>query len=323
MTALLEVRNLSVTFHTRHGDVHAVEDVSYTLAAGESLAIVGESGSGKSVSALSLLGLVPQPGKVRSRRLMFAGRDLMGLSDKEYQSVRGREVAMIFQDPMTSLNPVLTVGKQLGEALAWHFAMGRKEAMGRVIEALQLVGIPNAEQRLLDYPHQFSGGQRQRIMIAMAIVCKPSLLIADEPTTALDVTIQAQIVALVKGLQREMGMAVLWITHDLALVASIVDRVAVMYAGSIVEHGPVDTVFAAARHPYTQGLLRSMPDFHADIPRRLASIEGAPPDRRILAPGCPFAPRCTLVEARCRSEAQALRPVGDEHGVACWKAGNA
>ena len=249
MKPLLDVQNLSVTFHTRTGDVHAVEDVSYTLDPGESLAIVGESGSGKSVSALSLMGLVPPPGQVMNGSIKFNDRDILKMTDSELQKLRGRAIGMIFQDPMTSLNPVLTIGNQLTESLVWHENISKAVAIERAIEALKLVGIPNAEARVLDYPHQFSGGQRQRIMIAMAIICRPSLLIADEPTTALDVTIQAQIVELVKDLQQQLDMAVIWITHDLALVAGIVDRVAVMYAGSFVEYGSVSGIFKAARHP--------------------------------------------------------------------------
>ncbi len=320
MNPLLDVRNLSVVFHTRAGDVHAVEDVSYTLGAGESLAIVGESGSGKSVSALSLLGLVPRPGAVADGQLLFKERDLLKLSDKEFQQLRGREIAMVFQDPMTSLNPVLTVGQQLTEAPVWHQVASKREATNQAVETLRLVGIANAEQRLLDYPHQFSGGQRQRIMIAMAIICRPSLLIADEPTTALDVTIQAQIVDLVKELQKKLGMAVIWITHDLALVAGIVDRVAVMYAGSIVEQGTVDTIFSAPQHPYTKGLLQSMPSFDTAVQRRLKSIKGSPPDLRRLANGCPFAPRCALVVEQCRMQRPALQSAGTNSSVACWQA---
>jgi oligopeptide transport system ATP-binding protein len=320
MKPLLDVRNLSVTFHTRGGDVHAVEDVSYTLDPGESLAIVGESGSGKSVSALSLIGLVPPPGKVENGQLFFKERDLLELSDKGFQQLRGREIAMVFQDPMTSLNPVLTIGQQLSEALIWHQAVSKSDAIDRAVETLKLVGIPNGAERLLDYPHQFSGGQRQRIMIAMAIICGPSLLIADEPTTALDVTIQAQIVDLVKELQNKLGMAVIWITHDLALVAGIVDRVAVMYAGSIVENGTVDQIFSAARHPYTKGLLQSMPNFDAVVRRRLNSIKGSPPDLRQLVDGCPFAPRCSLVVDQCRAERPALESAGARSRVACWQA---
>jgi len=321
MKPLLDVRNLSVVFRTRSGNVHAVEEVSYTLAPGESLAIVGESGSGKSVSALSLLGLVPPPGVIENGELLFNDRDVLKMTDTELQQLRGQKIAMIFQDPMTSLNPVLTIKNQLTESLISHEAVSKPEAMRRAVETLTLVGIPNAEERLLDYPHQFSGGQRQRIMIAMAIICRPSLLVADEPTTALDVTIQAQIVDLVKELQENLGMAVIWITHDLALVAGIVDRVAVMYAGSLVEHGPVDKIFDAPRHPYTIGLLQSMPNFDSAVQRRLKSIKGAPPDLKQEMQGCPFAPRCSLVVERCSVQRPALDPAGAGASVACWQAG--
>jgi oligopeptide transport system ATP-binding protein len=321
MTPLLDVRNLSVIFRTRAGDVHAVEDVSYTLEAGESLAIVGESGSGKSVSALSLLALVPPPGVIKNGELLFNDRDVLDMTDTELQQMRGREIAMVFQDPMTSLNPVLTIEHQLTEALISHEAVSKPDAISRAVETLTLVGIPNPEERLLDYPHQFSGGQRQRIMIAMAIICKPSLLIADEPTTALDVTIQAQIVDLIKELQQDLGMAVIWITHDLALVAGIVNRVAVMYAGSLVEYGPVDKIFGAPRHPYTIGLLQSMPNFDSAVQRRLKSIPGAPPDLKLDMQGCPFAPRCSLVVEQCREQRPTLDATGTGVSVACWKAG--
>ena len=321
MTPLLAVRNLSVIFRTRAGDVHAVEDVSYTLEAGESLAIVGESGSGKSVSALSLLGLVPPPGVIENGELLFNDRDVLKMTDAELQQLRGREIAMVFQDPMTSLNPVLNIEHQLTEAAISHEAVSKPVAIRRAVKTLTLVGIPNAEERLLDYPHQFSGGQRQRIMIAMAIICKPSLLIADEPTTALDVTIQAQIVDLIKELQQELGMAVIWITHDLALVAGIVDRVAVMYAGSLVEYGPVDKIFGAPGHPYTSGLLQSMPNFDSTVQRRLKSIKGAPPNLKQVMQGCPFAPRCSLVVEQCRAHRPTLDPMGTGASVACWRAG--
>jgi len=320
MKPLLDVQSLSVTFHTRTGDVHAVEDVSYTLEPGESLAIVGESGSGKSVSALSLMGLVPPPGTITNGSLKFNDRDILKMTESELQKLRGREIGMVFQDPMTSLNPVLTIGRQLTESLIWHEDVRKADAIERVLETLRLVGIPNAEERLLDYPHQFSGGQRQRIMIAMAIICRPSLLVADEPTTALDVTIQAQIVDLVKDLQRKLDMSVIWITHDLALVAGIVERVAVMYAGSFVEYGSVNGIFKAARHPYTNGLLQSMPNFDAAVQRRLQSIKGAPPNMKQKIAGCPFAPRCPLVADRCREERPALDSSSAGSSVACWQA---
>ncbi|MDX1403387.1 MAG: ABC transporter ATP-binding protein [Woeseiaceae bacterium] len=320
MKPLLDVRNLSVVFETRAGDVHAVKDVSYTLQAGESLAVVGESGSGKSVSALSLLGLVPPPGVVTGGQLLFNNRDIRKLRDIQLRRLRGRQISMVFQDPMTSLNPVLTVGQQLIEALVWHKPAMKADARQRAIDTLELVGIPGAADRLLDYPHQFSGGQRQRIMIAMGIICRPSLLIADEPTTALDVTIQAQIVELVKRLQAKMRMAVIWITHDLALVAGIVDKVAVMYAGSIVEYGTVENIFDSPAHPYTSGLLQSMPDFSAPVRSRLKSIDGAPPDMKHIPRGCPFAPRCPRVVDKCRAQRPALETISSGAVVACWRA---
>jgi len=323
MSALLEVRELSTVFHLRSGNVRAVDRVSYVVEEGRSLAIVGESGCGKSVGALSVMGLVPPPGKVVGGQVLFEGRNLLDLSHREVQAIRGRDIAMIFQDPMTSLNPVLTIGRQLMEALRWHEQVSGAQARRRVVDALGLVGIPDAEGRLADYPHQFSGGQRQRIMIAMAIVCRPALLIADEPTTALDVTIQAQIVELIASLQETLGMAVIWITHDLALAGSIVDEVAVMYAGAIVEYGPVRDIFSNPRHPYTIGLLGSMSRFDEPRERRLASIEGSPPDLARLPSGCAFAPRCARRVSRCTAEVPPLDRVGNRHRAACWRAGDA
>lgn len=316
---VLDVRELVTRFHTDRGVVHAVNRVSYTLAKGEALALVGESGSGKSVSALSLMGLVPRPGRVESGQVILNGRDVLPLTAAEWGKVRGREIAMVFQDPMTSLNPVLTVGAQLTEALRQHLGRTRQEARDEAAELLRLVGIPDGEGRLGDHPHQFSGGQRQRIVLAMALACKPSVLIADEPTTALDVTVQAQIVALVKELQARLGMAILWITHDLALAAGLVDRVAVMYAGTIVEEAPVAQLFSEPRHPYTVGLLRSLPSVAEGPRKKLAVIEGRPPDLVGEATGCAFAPRCPWAEPRCRTEAPPVHPVGEGHGSACWR----
>ncbi|MGE0040943.1 MAG: ABC transporter ATP-binding protein [Alphaproteobacteria bacterium] len=315
---VLNVRDLTTRFHTRSGTVHAVNGISYTLHAGQSLALVGESGSGKSVSALSLLGLVPPPGKVEGGQVILNGRSLLDLSPREWQDVLGREVAMVFQDPMTSLNPVLTVGRQLAEPLRRHMGMNAAAAAAESAALLQRVGIPNGVERLSDYPHQFSGGQRQRIMIAMALACRPAVLIADEPTTALDVTIQAQIVALVKELQAEMGMAILWITHDLALVAGLVDRVAVMYGGTIVEQADVAELYANPRHPYTRGLLASLPEV-ASATGRLVAIEGRPPDLRAAPTACPFAPRCAWAVDRCRQEIPPLQIVTETHASACWR----
>jgi oligopeptide transport system ATP-binding protein len=317
--AVLEVRDLVTRFPTERGVVHAVNGISYSLAAGEALALVGESGSGKSVGALSLMGLVPPPGRVVRGEVRLNGRSVLGADGVAAREIRGREIAMIFQDPMTSLNPVLTIETQLSEGLRRHLGMSAAEARAEASRLLDMVGIPNATERLSDHPHQFSGGQRQRVMIAMALACRPSVLIADEPTTALDVTIQAQIVELVKGLQRELGMAILWITHDLALVAGLVDRVAVMYAGSIVEEAPVRRIYRVPAHPYTVGLLRSMPSLDVRPGRRLQSIPGRPPDLLAEPGSCPFAPRCPLAVDRCRSERPPLIPVDQGHASACWR----
>jgi len=316
---LLEVRDLVTRFRTRRGVVHAVNGISYALGEGEALAIVGESGSGKTVGALSLLGLVPAPGTVESGEVRLRGDDLLGLSARAWRDVRGRRIAMVFQDPLTSLNPVLTIGRQMTEGLRRHLGLDAAAAERRAAEWLERVGIPDAGARLTDYPHRLSGGQRQRVMIAMALSCEPDLLIADEPTTALDVTVQAQIVELVKDLRDDPGMAILWITHDLAVVAGLVDRVAVMYAGRIVEEAPVDRIYSSPRHPYTRGLLRSMPSFRGRPGGRLEAIEGTPPDPSRPRPGCPFAPRCRWAVDGCRSEAPPLRPAGEGAAVACWR----
>ena len=320
MTSVLSVRGLVTRFPTREGTVHAVQGISYDLAAGESLAIVGESGCGKSVAALSLLGLVPRPGRVVAGEVILNGRDVLKLPERAWQDVRGREIAMVFQDPMTSLNPVLTVGRQLTEGLVRHRALSRGDARKEAEELLRLVGIPNPAQRLADHPHHLSGGQRQRVMIAMALSCRPAVLVADEPTTALDVTIQAQIVALVKELQARLGTAILWITHDLALVAGLADRVAVMYAGSFVEQAPVREIYRSPRHPYTVGLLRSLPAADG-ARRRLAAIEGRPPTLLQEPSGCAFAPRCPLAAPACRAGVPPLVEVGPAHATAClrWK----
>ncbi|MFQ5742218.1 MAG: ABC transporter ATP-binding protein [Acidobacteriota bacterium] len=319
MTCVLEVRDLVTRFYTEQGVVNAVNGISYTLETGEALAIVGESGSGKTVSALSLMGLIPSPGLVERGEAILGGRNLLEMSTTQWRQVRGREIAMIFQDPMTCLNPVLTIGYQLTEALEWHMGVSRAEAEERATEMLAVVGIPDPGDHLSDYPHQFSGGQRQRIMIAMALSCRPSVLIADEPTTALDVTVQAQIVELVKRLKKQLGMAILWITHDLALVAGLVDRVAVMYAGYIVEQAPVGEIYGRPRHPYTLGLLRSMPTVEAWQRQRLECIEGQPPDLREQFDHCPFAPRCPYVVEQCRQERPGLMPTGPRHSSACWR----
>lgn len=318
-TTLLEVKNLETRFYTQDGVVQAVNGISYSLKEGETLGLVGESGCGKSVSVLSLMRLIPEPpGKITGGEVIFEGRDLLKMDQDEIRHVRGNKIAMIFQDPMTSLNPVLTIGRQVTEALELHMGMDKAQARKRAIELLDMVGIPNAAQRIDDYPHQFSGGMRQRVMIAMGLSCNPRILIADEPTTALDVTIQAQIVDLVKRLRDEIGMAVIWITHDLGVVAGLVGRVNVMYAGYIVESGPVKEIYARPRHPYTIGLLGSLPRLDESTRTRLRSIEGLPPDLISPPPGCPFAPRCTYATERCRQENPVLEPVGLGHQAACW-----
>lgn len=320
MAPILDVRNLVTRFYTEDGVVHAVNGISYTLDEGESMAIVGESGSGKSVGVMSIMGLIPSPpGKVEAGEVWYGGRDLVKLSQEELRQLRGSEIAMIFQDPMTSLNPVLTVGLQLTESLELHMNMSNAQAKERAVEMLQLVGIPNAADRLDDYPHQFSGGQRQRLMIAMALSCNPSILIADEPTTALDVTIQAQIIELVQRLQKELGMAIIWITHDLGVVAGMVQKLAVMYAGFIVEYGSVHDLYKNTSHPYTLGLLNSIPKVDAKERIRLTSIEGLPPDLLIEPKHCPFAPRCTFAVEQCWAENPSLITISPNHGSACWR----
>ena len=320
MAPLLEVKNLVTRFYTEQGVVNAVNGISYSLAEGESLGIVGESGSGKSVGVMSLIGLIPSPpGRVENGEVNFHGRDLLKLRPAEIRHVRGREITMIFQDPMTSLNPVLTIERQMTEGLKLHLGMNDSQARRRAVEMLDLVGLPNAEDRLSDYPHQFSGGQRQRIMIAMALSTNPSLLIADEPTTALDVTIQAQIVELVKELQGKLGMAIIWITHDLGVVARMVERLAVMYAGFIVEIGSVWDIYGKPAHPYTLGLLQSLPKVDIRQQQRLASIEGLPPDLRQEFNHCPFAPRCPYAIDKCWEENPPLMSTGRDQQSACWR----
>jgi oligopeptide transport system ATP-binding protein len=328
VTHLLEVSNLSIRFYTHQGVVHAVNGISLSVSEGEVVGIVGESGSGKSVSMLSVLRLVPNPpGRIEAGKVVFNGRDLLQLSEQQMEQVRGAEIAMIFQDPLTSLNPTLTVGRQIGEALRLHQGMDRRRADERAAELLSLVGIPKARERLGDYPHQFSGGMRQRVMIAMALSCSPKLLIADEPTTALDVTVQAQIVDLVRRLQEQIGMSMLWITHDLGMVARLAYRVIVMYAGYIVEDAPVDDLFATPHHPYTAGLLASLPRLNlSSSGGKLFSIPGQPPNLLEMPPGCPFAPRCADRTNRCQRENPVLEPAvahAPQAGrVACWNPRN-
>jgi oligopeptide transport system ATP-binding protein len=314
---LLEVANLSIHFASQGQTVRAVDDVSFTLARGETLGIVGESGSGKSVTALSLMRLIPvPPGRIAGGRITFDGQDVLAMSQAELRDLRGREMAMIFQDPMTSLNPVLTIGRQITEVLEEHLGLTAAAATRRAAELLAMVGIPSPAQRLSDYPHRFSGGMRQRVMIAMAMACNPRLLIADEPTTALDVTIQAQILDLIRRLQRESGMAVILITHDLGIVAGMADRVAVMYGGRIVEQGPTEDVFGDPRMPYTIGLLASIPRLDQRA-QRLSAIRGTPPVALGEARACRFAPRCDLAREACRSGAPRLREVAPGHHAAC------
>ena len=318
---LLEIKDLKTRFYTDEGVVQAVNGISYGMEEGGILGVVGESGCGKSVHALSIMRLIPDPpGKIDSGEIWFYGRDLLELSENEMRSIRGSQIAMVFQDPMTSLNPVYTIGDQINEALKLHQGMDDKQATERAIELLTMVGIPEAKQRVDDYPHQFSGGMRQRAMIAMALSCNPKLLIADEPTTALDVTIQAQIVDLVKRLQENLGMAIMWITHDLGVVAELAQKVNVMYAGYIVERGNVREIFKRTRHPYTIGLLGSLPRIDDPPGTKLSSIPGLPPDLLALPPGCPFVARCTYAIDHCHEDMPPLEEVdGSDHIVACWR----
>lgn len=316
---LLDVQGLETQFKTSDGVVHAVNGVSFNLAEGETLGIVGESGCGKSVTMLSLLRLIPSPpGEITAGKAIFFNQDLLKLSNEEIRYIRGAQISMIFQDPMTSLNPVLTIGLQLEEPLMLHLGMTRKQARARAAELLTMVGIPKAADRLGDYPHQFSGGMRQRVMIAMALSCSPQILIADEPTTALDVTIQAQIIELVKRLRDELGMAVIWITHDLGVVAGLAHRVVVMYGGFIIEDAPVNELYSNPQHPYTIGLLGSLPRVDDTEHHRLSSIDGLPPTLYEKPNSCPFAPRCKWVIEHCLNENPPLLDVGPNHRAACW-----
>jgi len=320
MATLLEVRNLRTSFLTAAGVVRAVDGVSWDIQEGETVALVGESGCGKSVSALSIMRLVAPPaGRIESGEVVYKGRDLLKLSEAEMRRVRGREIAMIFQEPMTSLNPVLSIGRQLTEGLEIHSAMKPDQARVRAIELLGMVGIPDAERRLAQFPHHFSGGMRQRMMIAMALACNPSLILADEPTTALDVTIQAQILELMRDLSRRLGVALLIITHNLGVVARYADRVNVMYAGRIVEQASATELYANPRHPYTLGLLRSVPRLDEPRRARLDPIDGQPPDLSRLPPGCAFAPRCAYRVERCAASAPPLEGVAERHTSACWE----
>jgi oligopeptide/dipeptide ABC transporter ATP-binding protein len=318
---MLDVKDLRTHFFTPEGVVKAVDGVSYNVREGETMALVGESGCGKSVSALSIMRLIPSPpGRIVGGTITFNGRDLSVLNDDEMRKVRGKEIGMVFQEPMTSLNPVLTIGRQLSETLEAHLHMGREASAKRAAEVLKLVGIPDPERRLSQYPHQFSGGMRQRVMIAMALICDPKLILADEPTTALDVTIQAQVLELMKELSRRLGVAMIIITHNLGVVARYADRVNVMYAGKIIEGGKSQDIYHGPRHPYTIGLLRSVP--RLDEPRavKLEPIFGQPPDLIHLPSGCSFQPRCRFADARCSAESPPLLDRGGEHWCACWQA---
>ncbi|MDO8567490.1 MAG: ABC transporter ATP-binding protein [Dehalococcoidales bacterium] len=314
---LLQVKDLKTYFYTAEGTVRAVDGVSYSVSQGETLAVVGESGCGKSVSALSVMRLVPHPGRTISGQAVFDGRDLLKLSEGEMRSIRGARIAMVFLEPMTSLNPVLTIGEQIDEPLAVHLKMGRRAARARTIELLHSVGIADPERRCRDYPHQLSGGMRQRVMIAMGLSCNPAILIADEPTTALDVTIQAQLLDLMTGLAKQLDTAVIMITHNLGIVARYADRVNVMYAGRIVESGSGDSIFQKPRHPYTIGLLKCVP--RIDRGRaEISPIEGFPPDLRKEITGCYFRPRCSYALGRCAREYPPLEEVGGGHWKACF-----
>jgi oligopeptide/dipeptide ABC transporter ATP-binding protein len=318
--ALLEIEGLKTQFFTSAGTVRAVDGVNYNVEAGETVAVVGESGCGKSVTALSIMRLVADPpGKIVEGEIRFNGTDLISLDEEEMRKIRGRDIGMVFQEPMTSLNPVLSVGRQLTETLETHFGMSREDADKRAIELLGLVGIAEPERRLAQYPHHFSGGMRQRVMIAMALACDPKLIIADEPTTALDVTIQAQILELMKNLTREMGVAMIIITHNLGVVARYADRVNVMYAGKIVESGTAKEIYHNPRHPYTLALLKSVP--RLDLPRgaKLDPVDGQPPDLARLDDGCPFRPRCRFAQDGCANDVPPLAEVREKHWSACFE----
>lgn len=319
---LLEVKDLRMHFHTRDGVVKAVDGVSYTLDRGETLGVVGESGSGKSVTALTLMRLIPMPpGRIEGGEATFDGRSLLTMSDEEMRSIRGNRIAMVFQDPMTSLNPVYKIGKQIAEPLMIHKGMSKKDARAKAVSLLRLVGIPNAEARVNEYPHQFSGGMRQRAMIAMALACDPDILIADEPTTALDVTIQAQILELMQELQQRTGSAIIMITHDLGVVADMADKVLVMYAGRPVEYGTVDEVYYSPRHPYTWGLMDSLPRAGVQKKEALCPIKGQPPSLIDVPAGCAFHPRCPYALERCMTDEPPFKEIDGTHGVACHRMG--
>jgi oligopeptide/dipeptide ABC transporter ATP-binding protein len=317
---VLSVEELETSFSTADGVARAVRGVSLRVSAGETVALVGESGSGKSVTAASIMRLLPASAAITGGRVLLDDIDLCALDRRALRRIRGRRIAMVFQDSMTSLNPVITIGRQMTEGLSTHLGIRGPAARERAVDLLREVGVPEPEQRLRQYPHQLSGGLRQRIAVAMALAADPELLIADEPTTALDVTVQAQLLDLLRRERERRGMGMILITHDLGIVAGMTDRVCVMYAGRIVEQGPTEVVFAAPRHPYTAGLLRSIPRIDSTIAGRLPSIEGSPPSPWALPAGCPFAPRCERVEERCRVDEPASQPVGPAHVAACWRA---
>lgn len=315
---LVEVKDLEVSFFTYAGEVKAVRGISYELKPGEVMGIVGESGSGKSVSSYGLMGIIPSPGKVIGGKIIFDGQDMTKLPEKELLKIRGKDISMIFQDPMTSLNPLFTIGNQIEECLKKHTDLSKEDRQKRMVELLTLVGINQPEKRLKQYPHEFSGGMRQRVMIAMALSCDPKLLIADEPTTALDVTIQAQILELMKELKDKIHMGIVFITHDLGVVSEICDNICVMYAGTIVEQGSSDQIFYEPKHPYTWGLLASVPKIDSDGHERLVPIEGNPVDLINPPKGCPFAPRCRYCMKVCIDQAPPQCTVGEGHTAACW-----
>jgi oligopeptide transport system ATP-binding protein len=322
MGTLLEVKDLATYFYTSDGVVKAVDGISYDVQEGETVSLVGESGCGKSVSVLSIMRLIPNPpGRTVSGEVLFEGDDILKMSDKEVRNIRGNRIGMVFQEPMTSLNPVLTIGRQLTETLELHLKMDKKQSAERAAELLDMVGIPDSTRRLKDYPHQFSGGMRQRVMIAMALSCDPRLVIADEPTTALDVTIQAQILEVLQGLSKKLGTAILIITHNLGVVARYSNRVNVMYAGRIIEKGLAGDIYAKPKHPYTEGLLNSVPRLDQGKREKLQPIEGMPPDLINLPAGCPFAPRCVYTEDKCSKdypEFTQYKGKSEPHIAACW-----
>jgi len=320
MEKILEVKDLRISFHTYAGEVQAVRGISFYLKKGETLAVVGESGCGKTVTSKSLMRLIPEPpGEIKKEsQILFDGKDISNMSERELRELRGADISMIFQDPMTSLNPTMTIGKQISESLIIHRGMSKTEAMNEAIKMLELVNIPDADKRAHQYPHEFSGGMRQRAMIAIALACNPKILIADEPTTALDVTIQAQIMELIADLQEKLGTAVILVTHDLGVVADVADRIQVMYAGQIIEHGTIDEIFKNPQHPYTWALLQSVPRLDTKNKGKLYSLKGTPPDLLKPPVGCSFAARCEYCMQICREEMPEVTTLSENHEVCCW-----